>query len=105
MGVKKKLGLNIKAIRKSLGLSQEKFAEKINISRHSLSAIETGKNFASDNTLDNIYKNLKIDYNDLFTFENKSDNLLSSINVKLKMLNKDKQKMVKNIIDAMLKEE
>ena len=71
MNVKSRVGLKLKEIRKSLKLSQEKFAEIIGISRHSLSELERGLNFTSAETLDNIHKNLKIDYEELFSFDKK----------------------------------
>ncbi len=102
MNVKSRVGLKLKEIRKSLKLSQEKFAEIIGISRHSLSELERGLNFTSAETLDNIHKNLKIDYEELFSFDKKEDKRISNIVMKIKMLDVDDLNYVEAIIDAIL---
>ena len=48
---KKLLGNRIKAIRSATGLSQEELAEMVDVSSHTISGIERGKNLPSYETL------------------------------------------------------
>lgn len=102
MNVKKQLGLKIKTLRKNLKLSQEKFAEIIGISRHSLSELERGVNFASAETLEKIHKNFKIDYNELFSFSKKEPSRINNIILKLKMLSDKDLDYIEPILDAII---
>lgn len=69
MDIKKELGLNIKKFRKKKKLTQEQFAELINIAPRTLYGIENGKNFVTAETLEKIIKVLDITSVDLFTEE------------------------------------
>ena len=71
------LGLIIAALRKRQGLSQEKFAEKANIARSTLSAIEAANNsraFSVD-TLFKIADALGISAGDLLNYSLPASNL------------------------------
>ena len=59
----RKIGQNIRSVRKSKNLSQEKLAELTNISRNSVSLIETGKINPTILKLVDIAKVLEIDIN------------------------------------------
>ena len=64
MGIRKlknDIGKKIKALRTDRGLSQEKLAENVNLSREHISCIERGKNLASIETLYNIANYFEID--------------------------------------------
>lgn len=61
----KRLGLNIKVERTKKELSQEQFAELINLSMRSISQIENGKQNISALNLIAIAKALNIDINEL----------------------------------------
>ncbi|HIS87938.1 TPA: helix-turn-helix transcriptional regulator [Candidatus Avigastranaerophilus faecigallinarum] len=64
MGIKKirnKIGRNIKSLRIEKGLSQEKLAEYVNISREHLSCLERGKYSINIETLYNIAKFFEVD--------------------------------------------
>lgn len=63
---KKLLGQRIKAIRNSLGLTQENFCNEINLEISNLSNIENGKYFPSLQTLFKIINTFKIEPNELF---------------------------------------
>lgn len=102
MNIKIKLGLKLKEIRKNLKLSQEKFAELIGISRHSLSEIERGVNFTSAETLENIHKNLDIDYNELFSFDKKEHKRINDLILKIKMLNQSELDLIEPMIDTLI---
>ena len=85
MGVKHELGRKIKALRLQNGYTQEKLSEMINISQRALSSIESGDNFVTADTLDNILLVFDITLEDLFA-TNKyktSDELLKMINKNL----------------------
>lgn len=68
MDTKKLLGKRIKELRKSVGLTQEKLAELIDIETGSLSGIESGRHYPSLPTLVKIANNLNIEINSLFKF-------------------------------------
>ncbi len=89
MDVKKLLGENIKKYRKSLNLSQEELAEKLNISPKHLSNIERGRKFASAELIGKIALELGISVSSLF-FDEK------------KLKNEDKIKKIKKVIDKEL---
>ena len=57
--------------RKMNAMSQEKFAELINIDPNSVSRIECGVHYPSMDTLERICTTLKIEMRDLFIFSNK----------------------------------
>ena len=52
MNVKKELGLKIKRLRQKEGLTQEQFAEKLNIATRTLAGIEIGESFVSAQTIE-----------------------------------------------------
>lgn len=61
----KTLGLNIKFYRMKQGLSQEELAEKTNVSRDTISNIETGRCETSILTIIDIAQTLNVDINNL----------------------------------------
>lgn len=63
-----KLGRNIFEKRRKLGINQNDFAERINISREHLAKIETGKRNLSIPLLFRIAEELNIQEKDLFNF-------------------------------------
>ncbi len=69
MGIRKlrnNIGKKVKALRLEHGLSQEKLAECVNMSREHISCIERGKNLANVETLYYFAKFFKIDIKDFF---------------------------------------
>ncbi len=86
MSIKKNFGQKIRSIRLLYSMTQEVFAEKLNISPKSLSQIECGNNFVSSETLEEICNAFSIDPKVLFDFSyiksNKKD-LLIDINDRL----------------------
>lgn len=65
--------LALKRERLALGLSQEKFAEKVGISMRSVSLLETGKQQPTLTTINNIAKALEIKPSELLALiENQS---------------------------------
>ena len=56
MSIKLEIGKQIKKLRIDNGYTQEKLSELIGISQRALSSIESGKNFISAETLENLLK-------------------------------------------------
>jgi len=61
------LGKKIQKLRKSLGYSQEKFAEMVRISRTHIGHIEQGRKSPSLKLLEKISRALKVKISDLFS--------------------------------------
>ena len=69
MGIRKlrnDIGRKLKSLRLERGLSQEKLAEHVNMSREHISCIECGKNLASTETLYTLAKFFEIDIKEFF---------------------------------------
>ena len=66
--LKQKFGKRLREIREHRRMSQERFAETLDISVDFLSLIERGRNAPSFETLDKIAKRLRVCIADLFTF-------------------------------------
>ena len=67
--LRKKFGERLRQIRLSRRMSQERFAETLDISVDFLSLIERGRNAPSFETLDKMGKRLRVSVADLFTFD------------------------------------
>jgi transcriptional regulator with XRE-family HTH domain len=71
--LKAQFGQRLREIRNQRRMTQEQFAEKLNISVDFLSLVERGRNAPSFETLDRIARRLRLSVADLFTFDrNKS---------------------------------
>lgn len=69
MGIRKlrnDIGKKLRALRIEKGLSQEKLAEYVNMSREHISCIERGKNLATIETLYLLASYFEIDIKDFF---------------------------------------
>lgn len=62
----KELGMRIKGLRENTGLSQEKFALKINMDRTYFATVESGKRNISLNNIEKIANGLDISISKLF---------------------------------------
>ena len=91
-----KFGDNLKLIRKSKKMSQEELAEKVNVSRQSVSKWETGEAYPEMNNILELCKIFNCKINDL-VHEDMSDisSLDEEIVMKVAKLNEKKQKQVK----------
>ena len=67
-----KFNENLKYLRKEAKLTQEQLAEKLDISCGSLSRIESGRQFVTRTTLENLSKVLKVPISDLFLYSTHS---------------------------------
>jgi transcriptional regulator with XRE-family HTH domain len=66
--LRKRFGQRILGIRRERGMTQERFAELLDISVDFLSLIERGINAPSFETLEKIGKRLRMEARDLFNF-------------------------------------
>lgn len=91
-----KFGDNLKIIRKNKKMSQEELAEKVNVSRQSVSKWETGEAYPEMNNILELCKIFNCKINDL-VHEDMSDisSLDAEIVMKVAKLNEKKQKQVK----------
>ena len=98
MDVKKELGLKIKKLRQKEGLTQEQFAEKINIATRTLAGIEIGESFVSAQTIENILSYADISFEDFFISSHlrPTEDLLNDIYTYLNK-NKDDRDKIENI--------
>ncbi|MFR8472066.1 MAG: helix-turn-helix domain-containing protein [Clostridium fessum] len=65
--IQQKIGVRIKELRISLGLSQEKFALKIGMDRTYFASVEAGKRNISINNLEKIINGLELSFSDFFS--------------------------------------
>lgn len=70
--LRQKFGKHLREIRAQRRMTQEQFAETLDLSVDFLSLIERGKNAPSFETLDKIAKRLKMSVADLFDFSSSS---------------------------------
>ena len=100
-GNQMKFGINLKCLRKQRKLSQEDLAEKVGVSRQSVSKWETGDAYPEMNHILMLCKIFHCQINDLVN-ENISD--INSLDEEIKMASvkfqKDKQKQMKGISKA-----
>ena len=94
------LAKNVKRLRIRQELTQEKFAELIELSTDGVSNIENGKYAPKADTIDNICKAFNITPFDLLLPDiNQDKNLIDEIVCKLKLADNDKLKRISQIID------
>ena len=94
MNIKKQLGAKIKRLRLKNGLTQEQFAERIDIAPRTLSGIETGENFLTADTLEKILDVLNVSSSELFAVDHikPQEDLVNEIISDVQNL-KDRQKI------------
>jgi transcriptional regulator with XRE-family HTH domain len=67
--LRQKFGRHLREVRLQRRMTQERFAEMLDISVDFLSLIERGRNAPSFETLEKIAKRLRVSVGDLFTFD------------------------------------
>jgi transcriptional regulator with XRE-family HTH domain len=67
--LRKKFGQHLRQIRFNRRMSQERFAETLDISVDFLSLIERGRNAPSFETIEKIAKRLRLSVSELFNFD------------------------------------
>jgi transcriptional regulator with XRE-family HTH domain len=70
--LRQKFGRHLREIRTQRRMTQEQFAEALDVSVDFLSLIERGRNAPSFETLDKIAKRLRISVAELFTFDSRA---------------------------------
>ena len=97
MNLKELLGQKIKRLRKNRNLTQEQFAEMIDIAPRTLSRIEVGESFVTAETLERIISALEIEPNELFAYEDSksSEELLEEAYFYLDCIKNDRSKLEK----------
>lgn len=66
--LKKAFGYNLRLLRKSRNLTQEKLSEMVNLNQRQLTRIENGLSFVSSDVLEKLVIALDIDIKELFDF-------------------------------------
>lgn len=69
MRLKQLFGKKLKAIRESRGLTQQEFAELVNLQPNSIGQIEIGNKAVSFSTIERFAQKLNINYKEFFEFD------------------------------------
>jgi len=92
------IGQRIRKIRENLGYTRELFAELLDISESTLSNIELGRTYVSQNVLLNLYNKFGISSDDVLHGTTKSNTSQSRINYIVSNLNTEKSRYLYKII-------
>lgn len=95
---------NLKKKRKELSLTQEQFAEKIDIAARNLTDLENAKYMPVPANIDKIRRNLNIPVSELFQMpsgllEDDKQSKIKLISEKLSIMDIDKINIIYNIVD------
>ena len=98
-------GERVREVRKNLGLTLEKFGDKIGMKKNSVSQIENGKNNVTDANIKAICREFNVDYIWLTTgegemFVDSDDDFLEKIDRIMAGENDARKSMVKILVDA-----
>lgn len=95
-------GANLKRIRKSRGLTQEKLSELIGINQRQLARIEAGSSFVTAATIENICNSLEVSTQELFDFDLREEYLKTGTDgyISLNSIKNDKKMtfMTQNVV-------
>lgn len=103
---KKLLGVRIKEIRKTRGLSQEQLSGKIDIDPKHLSRLEVGRSFPSLDTLEKLANALQVDLRDFFEFTHEAKNtkeLKEIISNLLKEVDEERLRLAVKVLRALVR--
>ena len=102
---KELLGERIRELRKVRGLTQEQFAELIEVEQKHVSRLELGKSFPTIERLEKIAHALQIPLKDIFDFIHLADQdtRSTSIDEMLKGLNEENQKIAYKILSGIVR--
>jgi len=78
-GIKEVLALNLKLNRLKLGLTQDKLAEKAEISTHYLAMVELARKFPSAGMLERLAASLEIEPHELFYMPDPAEKALINV--------------------------
>jgi len=97
----KKIGIFLKELRKEKGITQEEFAEKLNVSGRSVSRWETGTNMPDISLLIEIAEFFDVSIPEIINGERKSESMNEEVREVADKLsdyaNAEKEKLIKNI--------
>ena len=81
--LKKKFGARVRELRKSLGFSQDKLADRIDWEKSNLSNLENGKCFLKSENIEKFANALNVKVSDLFEFEHlqPKENLINELKI------------------------
>lgn len=85
--LKQKFGARVRELRKTLGYSQDKLADKINWETPNISNLENGKCFLKPESIEKIAQALNVEVKDLFDYEHFKDKELLVDYIKLFLKN------------------
>jgi transcriptional regulator with XRE-family HTH domain len=99
------LAANIKENRRKMGLTQEKLAEKADMSLHYLAILELARKFPSGEMLERLAKALEIEPHELFIVSPSPQNELEKLRLEIKndIENSLGEKLEQSIADAIEK--
>lgn len=103
---KQLLGVRIKELRKTRGLSQEQLSGKIDIDPKHLSRIESGRSFPSLDTLEKLANALQVEVKDFFEFAHEAKNtreLKEIINNLLKEVDDEQLRLAVKVLRALVR--
>ena len=103
---KKLLGVRIKELRKTRGLSQEQLSGKIDIDPKHLSRLEVGRSLPSLDTLEKLANALQVDLRDFFEFAHEAKNtkeLKEIINNLLKEVDDERLRLAVKVLRALVR--
>ena len=103
---KELLGLRIKELRKTRGLTQRQLADKVNIDPKHLSRLEVGNSFPSIDTLERLANVLEVELRNFFEFSHKAGDvkgLKKLISELIKNEDKHKLRLAVKILNALLR--
>lgn len=102
--LKKAFGGNLRFVRKSKKITQERLAEMVDIDIRQLARIEAGESFATAETIEKLSEKLEVAVNILFKIEkesyddeNKTLDAMETYNENLKKLEKKIKKIAHNV--------
>lgn len=98
-------GERVREVRKSLGLTLEKFGDKIGMKKNSVSQIENGKNNVTDANIKAICREFNVDYIWLTTgdgemFVDSDDDFIEKIDRIMAGENDARKNMIKTLVNA-----
>lgn len=103
MSLKVLFGQRVKEIQENLFLSQEEFAEKIDVHRTTLTRIELGLSFHEEKTIEKIKELSGLSYREIFDFENETQITNTLFSNKIASLNQIDKTFILKVTEDYLK--
>jgi transcriptional regulator with XRE-family HTH domain len=99
------LGERLRELRKSRGLTQEQFAEMIEVEQKHVSRLELGKSFPTLERLEKISQALKVPLRDIFDFVHLADRETRSTSIEemMKKLDEENQKIAYKVFNGIVR--